>query len=245
MLNKERQDEIMNYLRNNTTVSVAKLTKILFASEATIRRDLTELEKSGLIKKIYGGATIAFNADTQIPFSERQRQSNDAKVIISEKASKLIKDGQIIFIDGSSTAQFIIPYLYKFKNIIVITNGLKTAEELGDMHIKTFCTGGLLIDNSYTFSGHKSEEFIKQFNADICFISCKGMTIDGKFTDTSESETELRKLILQNSKIKVILLTSNKIGQTYLHSLCNSCDVDYIFSEKELPSTIKTKNEII
>ena len=238
MLNKERQIEILKYLHANQTASVKKLTKLLFVSEATIRRDLNELEKEGQINKVYGGATIIFNSDKQIPLYARQQENNEAKRIICEQALRFIKDGQIIFIDGSSTSQILAKQLYKFKNLIVITNGLKITEILGESHIKTYCTGGLLIDNSYVFTGKDAENFIDNYNADVCFISCKGMDLNGKFSDTSESETELRKRFLKNSKKRVMLLTDNKINKTYLHTLCYSTDLDSILSNSKLPNNL-------
>lgn len=242
MLNKERQLEILKYLHANQTVSVKKLTKLLFVSEATIRRDLVELEREGQINKVYGGATIIFNSDKQIPLYAREKENNDAKRVICEQALKHIKDGQVLFIDGSSTSQILAKQLYNFKNLIVITNGLKIAEILGEYHIKTYCTGGLLIDNSYVFAGYDAENFIDNYCADVCFISCKGMNEKGIFTDTSEAETELRKRFIKNSKKRVMLLTDNKIGKSYLHKLCSSADLDVILSNTTLPQGIKTRN---
>jgi DeoR/GlpR family transcriptional regulator of sugar metabolism len=215
--------------------------ELLFVSEATIRRDLSELEKEGQINKIYGGATIIFNSDKQIPLYVREKENNDVKKIICEQALSFINDGQVLFIDGSSTSQILAKHLYNFKNIIVITNGLKIAEILGEYHIKTYCTGGCLIDNSYVFAGKDAENFINNYCADICFISCKGMDENGKFTDTSKDETELRKCFLKNSKKRIMLLTDNKIGKTYLHKLCESTDIDVILTNATLSSTIKTR----
>lgn len=242
MLNKERQLEILKYLHANQTVSVKKLTKLLFVSEATIRRDLVELEREGQINKVYGGATIIFNSDKQIPLYAREKENNDAKRVICEQALKHIKDGQVLFIDGSSTSQILAKQLYNFKNLIVITNGLNIAKILGEYHIKTYCTGGLLIDNSYVFAGKDAENFIDNYCADVCFISCKGMNENGIFTDTSEPETELRKRFIKNAKKRIMLLTDNKIGKSYLHKLCSSSDLDVILSNTTLPQGIKTRN---
>lgn len=235
MLNKERQLEILKIIKANEVANVQELTKILFASEATIRRDLTELEKNGQIKRIYGGAMLVIDANNQIPLYARERENNDEKHIICEKALNYIKDGYVLFIDGSSTSQVLVKYLYKFKDLTVITNGLKIAEALADMHIKTYCTGGMLINNSYVFVGSQAETFASQYNADVCFISCRGMDEKGKFSDASENETQLRKVFLKNSKTRIVLLTSNKIGKTYLHTLCDHTDVDYILSDKPMP----------
>ena len=129
--------------------------------------------------------------------------------------------------------QFLLPHLQKFKDLIVVTNGLKIAQTLGEMRIKVYSTGGLLMDNSSVLIGAEAERFVDKFNADICFLSCKGYSEDGKLTDTSSAETELRKRFLANAKKKIILLTANKYGKKYLHTLCTREDVDEIISETE------------
>jgi len=151
------------------------------------------------------------------------------------KKSQHISDGNILFLDGSSTVQFLLPYLGRFHDLVVITNGLKIAQTLGEMHIKTYVTGGLLMDNSSVLIGEDTQRFIQSFNADICFISCKGISDDGKLTDTSYSETQLRKYYLQNAKTKVALLTQQKIGKKYLHTLCHVDELDHLITPHTYP----------
>ena len=231
MLGSERQNEIMNYLKLHGAVSVRKLTELVYASEATVRRDLRELEKTGLVRRIFGGATLANGADRQIPLYVREQEDGEEKRNICKKAAELITDGSVIFIDGSSTAQHLIPYLSGFKDIIVITNGLKIADMLCDMHVKTYCTGGLLLEGSSVFVGKDAESFLDRFNTDLCFISCKGMSDDGRLSDTSEEETELRRHALANTKKSVLLLTKKKLGRSYIHNLCHADDIDVIIKE--------------
>lgn len=242
MLNKERQLEILKLLKVNEAMSVKKLTELLFASEATIRRDLTELESDGQIRRVYGGAMLLIDSEKQVPLYAREKEHHKEKEIICNQALKIIENGSTLFIDGSSTSQILVKYLCGFRDLTVITNGLRIAQTLAQMQIKTLCTGGTLINNSYTFSGRQAERFCNDYNVDICFISCKGLNHEGVFSDTSENETALRRCVLHHSRKRVILLTSNKIGKTFLHTLCLSRDVDYIFCDKELPSGIETRS---
>ena len=133
----------------------------------------------------------------------------------------------------------IVKYLAEIKDIIVVTYSIRTAELALREHIKTYCAGGLLIENSLVCTGQKTVDFAEGINADICFISCKGMDGEGKFTDTSEEETAIRKAFMKNSATRVMLMTGNKMGSTYLHTLCRAEAVDYIFSDIELPENIK------
>ena len=75
---------------------------------------------------------------------------------------------------------------------------------------------------------------------DICILSCKGLGADGKFTDTSEEETALRRVALKNSRKRVMLMTQNKLNTTYFHTVCHASEVDHIFTDGTLPEGLKT-----
>lgn len=227
----ERQRDILKYLNEHETISVKEICKRFYVSEATARRDLNALEKTGTVRRIFGGATLIIGSDKQVPLFVREREDEQEKMRICKKASALIKDGDIIFIDGSSTVQVLLNELQKFKDIVVITNGLKIAQMLSDIHVKVYSTGGLLMENSSVLIGNDAENFINNFNADICFLSCKGLSEDGILSDTSYFETQLRKKFLKNSKVKVMLITKNKIGKKYIHTLCHRDDVDYVITD--------------
>ena len=241
MLGSERQLQILSYLQQHESIRVQDIVKNFYVSDATARRDLTALEKSGAIKRVFGGAMLVQRSDKQIPLFVREKEDENEKSRLCAKAATFIRDGDILFIDGSSTAQFLLPYLSAFKDLVVITNGLKIAEKLGEMHIKVYCTGGLLIENSSTLTGADAEKFVDGFNADLCFLSCKGLSNEGKLTDTSYMETQLRKHFLENARKRVVLMTANKLGKKYLHTLCESKDVDFIITDAPLPFPLPTR----
>lgn len=230
MLGSERQLQILDFIKEHETISIQQIVNKFFVSEATARRDLSALEATGLVRRIFGGATLIIGSDQQVPLFVRKQENQQEKTLLAEKAVQYIRDGNVIFIDASSSAQHLLPYLQKFKDLVVITNGIITAQLLGEMNIKVYVTGGLLINNSSVLIGHDTETFINKLNADICFLSCKGLNEEGKLTDTSYEETEVRKYYLRNSKKKIVLLTSNKIGKTYLHTLCHKDDVDAVIT---------------
>ena len=236
-----RHKQILDILDKHGSVSVRALTKELFVSEATVRRDLNELEKKGAIKRTFGGATPIIDTNRQVPLFIRESMDSDAKSEICRQAASLIKDSDSIFIDGSSTAQYLVKYISRFKDITVVTYSIKTAELMCQNHIKTYCAGGLIMENSLVCTGQEAIEFAEKINLDICFLSCKGIDLDGNFSDTSEEETAIRRAFLKRSRTRVFLMTNNKFGNTYFHTLCNSRDVDYIFSDGEIPDVIKTR----
>ena len=165
-------------------------------------------------------------ANQELPLYLRERQNTDAKRIISEKASHHIVEGQTIFLDASSTAQYLIKYFENYQNLTIITNGLKTAQELNSLSHRIYCTGGLLLHNSSAYVGDFAADFVRNFNADIMFFSSRGVSESGQITDASREETYIRQVMLQQSRTHIFLCDHNKIGQVYCYNLCNVSQLD-------------------
>ena len=146
-MSKEREKEILKLLLSKKRVMVPELAKILFTSESSIRRDLTSLEKQQLIKRVHGGAVIEENSASalKIPFVIRELEQSDAKIEIAKKAIGYVNVYDVIFLDASSSAYNLIPYLAVKNHLTVVTSGVKTLSKLGDYGIKAVSTGGELL----------------------------------------------------------------------------------------------------
>ena len=231
MYNLERQEQIMQILEKSRSVSVTKLAKLLYVSQPTIRRDLSVLEEQGKVQRTHGGVVLRNVSDAEIPLMFREDQNNASKKIIAEKASKLICDGNVIFLDASSTVSYLIPYLEKFNDIIVVTNSPKTSIKLGERNIKNYCTGGLLLMHSVAYVGSETEKFIANINADIFFFSSRGYMENGMITDSSEQEATVKKAMLKNADRSYYLCDSSKKNKKYAFNICAVKDIDGIIDE--------------
>lgn len=240
-MNKDREKKILEEILKNKKVTVKELAKNLYASEPSIRRDLVSLERQKLIKRVHGGAILEENgiSSIKIPFVIREMEQSDAKIIMAEKAADLVKDGDVIFLDASSSAYNLIPYLALKNDITVITCGIKAINKLSEYNIKTICTGGTLIPSCQALVGDDAYNIIEQNNADIFFFSCRGLSDGGFLTDISAQENYVRRKMIKHSKKSYLLCASEKIGKKYYHNLCSIKDIDGIISEKELPETLK------
>lgn len=237
-MNKEREKKILEEILKNKKVTVRELAKILYASGPSIRRDLVSLERQNLIKRIHGGAILEENgiSSTKIPFVIREMEQSDAKIIIAQKAAELVNDGDVIFIDASSSAYNVIPYLALKNNITVITCGVKALNKLSEYNIKTICTGGTLIPSCQALVGDDAYNIIEQNNADIFFFSCRGLSDEGYLTDISTQENYVRRKMIKHSKKSYLLCASEKIGKKYYHNLCTVDDITGVISEKDVPN---------
>ena len=231
MYNLERQEEIIRILERHKSMSVTKLANTLFVSQPTVRRDLNILENQGKVQRTHGGVVLRKASDAEVPLLFREDKNHAAKKAIAAKASALISDGCVIFLDASSTAAHLIPFLDKFHDIIVVTNSPKTSILLGENHIKNYCTGGLLLEHSVAYVGNEAEKFISHINADLFFFSSRGYTEDGIITDSSEREVVMKKAMLRNAEKSYYLCDKSKQNKKFVFTVCGVNEVTAIIQE--------------
>ena len=232
MFDYERHSAITEMLHSCGSLTTREIADKLFVSEATVRRDLTKLEHAGLVRRTHGGVMLIAGPAHEIPLTLRERANDTAKQNIAAKAVRLISDGDTIMLDASSTVFRLVARLAAFKNITVITNGPKATLELASLHIKTLCTGGIVLENSLAFVGRQAEEFIDGINADVAFLSCRGISPDGYLTDSSLEEASIRRVMLRRAKRRVLLCDTTKFDMGYTYNIARLDELDEVISEK-------------
>ena len=235
MIQFERQQKIVDYLTHTNVAKIAELAKHLYTSEASVRRDISALEASGIVTRVYGGVVLSHNQNEVLPAKIRESENSHFKNIIAQTAAELLRDDDTIIFDNSSTVRAICKYIKKRKNLKIITNNLAICSELKDTDITVYCTGGEYYKKRDSFLGPYAMDFLQTVHADSCFFSCKGLSNEGVMTDVSELEISIRKIMMKQSRNSYFLCDSSKIGKTYTFSLCKTDDVTSIICEKELP----------
>lgn len=235
MIIYERQETILNHLKQNRFSTIKDLSKLVWSSESSVRRDIKALEQKGYVKQIYGGVVSAEYENNVVPINLRDSSNTATKDKLAKKAANHIFNGATIFMDGSSTVRRIIKYIDKFEDIKIITNNQRIFSECTNSNITLYCTGGLFDRQNSIFFGNAAENYINNTYADIFFFSSQAISNDGEISDVSEEETSLRKIMLSRSKKKIFLFDSSKLGFQKTFTLCNKDDVDYIICDKPLP----------
>ena len=226
----KRESEYIRLLagRDHT---VKELAEKLFISEPTVRRDIALLKEKEILVSKNGVVRLKVSfSDKRIPLFIRETEQNEEKVRIAERAAKHVKDGDVVMLDASTTAYHLLPHLVKFKNLILITNGAKTAIEAASMGIKTICTGGELAPESFCYVGEDAESVLRRYNADLAFFSCRGLSNDGRVTDNSILENGIRRIMMENSARSFLLCDKSKHGKVYINTLCHTKDLDGVIS---------------
>ena len=236
MLPLERQNKILEILDRRQAATVEELCGELYTSGATIRRDLQILENNGLIRRTHGGAVHIDANARDFPLTLRENENLGAKEQVAQRAVAMIRDGQTLFMDPSSTVCLLARRLGGFQHLRVITNGLKTATILADLGgVDVFGTGGHLRDNAKSFVGPQAMEFVQQFNADIAFISCRGVDPEVGITDSDEQEAALKRVFIRNAQRVILLCDSSKLGKRYFCKIGPLDAVDRVLTNGQLP----------
>lgn len=234
MLHNARELLILEYLQKNGEATVAELCRTTFVSEPTMRRDLAALSNAGKIIRTHGGAAHRSVLGENIPLSYREREHSEAKLEIGKKCMSLINDGDTIMIDSSSTAQALLSVISEKKSLVVITNSAKAAMILNKSNVRLFVTGGEIATNTYAYVGSYAEDFLRSFNADICFFSVRTLTNDGLLTDNAIAENAVRRVMLSRSKKSVLMLDSEKLGAPCINTLCTIDNISCVVSECDI-----------
>lgn len=218
----ERRQRILADVEEEGEDLIPRLGEKYGVSEMTIRRDLKALEEEGLIVRTYGGAMIApqFRDAVEISSWERRRQrANVQKEAIARHAAGLVEEGDILILEGGTTAAALVPFLAGKRHLKIVTNGLPIitalAERLGS-EATLICTGGMFHPETRTFIGPVTNRFFSEFHAHRLFLSATGFTLETGATDPEMLGTETKHRMVEAAKEVILLLDSSKFGVTSL-----------------------------
>ena len=236
MLAVERRNSIEQLITKNGSVLVVDLAKQFEVTTETIRGDLARLEKQGVLVRTYGGATLVDGAEPDMSVAERENVNYEGKSIIGQRAAKLIKDGETIFLDASTSSLHVARNIKEKKGITVITNAEKVVMELaGCDGIRVICTGGRLEPRNMSYTGRTAEENIRRnYFANKLFFSCRGVTPHRGLTDSSESEAQIKKAMLEVSESAVFLCDHKKLGIIGVNKISEINGIDTLITDVKL-----------
>lgn len=204
----DREREILDILYEKGRVSVSELAAELFVSDMTIRRDLSRLAEKGAVKRFRGGAVL-LTAGSEMPISQRFFVDEKEKISLSGKAAKFLDDDLTVYIDSSSTCQYIIPHMNKFKNITLLTNSLNALHIASKAQLDCILIGGKYYSRDMCFVGSIAERYARQFYVDVAFFSAQGLSADGIISDSDIEQVAVRKIIMENSQKNIFLFEKN------------------------------------
>ena len=233
---KETQErELIEFLQKNKSAKIEEIAEALYISPSTVRRRLKALQTKGLVTRTHGGALLEDTKPYLPTFSLRAHENRLEKKKMALLAVKLIKNGDVIFLDGSTSAYYVAEFLTQFENLKVVTNGIDTLSLLSEYNITAYSTGGRVSrENKAVLVGTHAERTISNLHADVAFFSARSVTKKGEIYDCFEDEIPLRQAMLENASKRVFLCDSTKFGKTSPYKLCSVNAVEYIISDQPM-----------
>lgn len=234
MLAIERRNSILEKLQSEKRVVVSELSNQYGVSEETIRRDLEKLENDGLVIKSYGGAVLNEHSVFDLPFNVRKNKQIVEKQQIAELLAGIVRDGEAIMLDASSTSVYIAKRLKDKKKLTVITNSVEVLVELYDMsEWNVISTGGVSRQKSFALVGAHTDELISSYHVDKAIISCKGLDIHGGFTDADELNASCKRRMLRAAKARILTVDSSKFGEVAFKKIADWADITTIVTDQK------------
>lgn len=233
MFKNERLNRIISVLQHKKRMGTSELEQELYVSSSTLRRDLIELEKMDKVRRGFGYVELVKPDNLELPYLFRGQEREQEKRQIAATASIFLSDNQAIFIDSSSTASFLAPYLAKLNHVIVITNDLRIAVALDGLpSIKTFLTGGRLRNGSGSILGDDSIAFLSNFRANLFFMSCVGLADHGVFM-SSQEQSSVKRAMMQRAEKTILLCDHSKFGVKSYYQLCSEQSLEAVITDED------------
>lgn len=227
----ERRSQIAELIAQQKTVTNAELMERFDISIETVRRDLDDLERKGVLRKVYGGAVAYTALGGEPEYASRSELHNAEKNAIAAEAAKLIQPRDTIYLGVGTTVQAIVRHIKNIGELTVFTNALRTAVELSDIPGCTvILPGGQLRAKELTLSGFPAEENFEHFNVDKAFIGIGGITEAG-VTDFHIGEARLHKKLIENAGQAIVLTDSGKLGVRATNNVCPLEDIDLVITD--------------
>jgi DeoR/GlpR family transcriptional regulator of sugar metabolism len=214
LMKAERHNRIRKLVEQAGRVTVMELSEQFEVSEATVRRDLEELDGQGWIQRTHGGAVRVERATKEPPMLQRIEEGRPEKEKIGQAAAALVKDGETIFLGSGTTVLEIARHLPKEIHLTVITNSLPVVNELtSHPNIELIVIGGMLRQSELSMVGHITEQAVREFRADKVFMGMRAIDARHGFTNADLPETMTDRAILGIAPRVIVVADHRKFGR--------------------------------
>lgn len=237
MLTRERKTLILDILRRDGRVLAKAVARDLGLSEDTIRRDLRELAGEGRLQRVHGGALPASPAVAG--FAEREGLAGSAKAAIGRAAARLIRPGQVVFLDGGTTAVQVARHLDPGLTATIVTHSPSIAVALVDHPgVAVEIVGGRLFKHSVVAVGAAAAEAIARVRADVYVMGVTGVHPETGLTTGDAEEAAIKRLIAGQAAETVVLASTEKLGAASPYAIGPVSGVDTLVVERGTPAAV-------
>ena len=235
MKTEPRRQQILNLLEEAGTINVNELAERFQVSLVTIRNDLDDLEKEGLLQRTFGGAVFSHRTRFNKSFHERIQHQRDEKRAVAIAALGYIKDGDTIILDaGTSTLALAQLLKERAMAVFVITCSVPAALELSSGGYDILLLGGIVRNKSLALLGRETLTILERYRADKAFPCSSGFTAKSGHSTPNPDDAQIKEAIMRAADETYVLVDSSKYGHDCLTSFARLRDVDLTITDSHL-----------
>jgi DeoR/GlpR family transcriptional regulator of sugar metabolism len=239
----ERRDAIARIIEERGRASVLELSELFSVSGATLRKDLAGLEEEGRLVRTHGGALASRPGGfgerdrTELAFEVRERLCVAEKVAIAGAAAELVREGDSIALDASTTALHVAKNLRSRRELTVVTNGIRIAAELAGLPGYTvLMPGGVLRWEAFSLIGEWGAPMLRRIHIETAFLGAVGFTLTEGLTDVNTGESQFKRLLVEAARSVVAVIDSSKWDRVALTSFCPIERLNLVITDSRAPA---------
>lgn len=243
-MKSRRKNEIMKRLVREKTLKMEEMAAMFGVSVETIRRDVADMERQGLVEKVYGGIQLREGAARSVSsldsWSDRMVHCHDEKARIAARALELVEDGAVIALDIGTVYELSLLLGVK-RNLTIITNSLPIAAELArTTGHKILCIGGQVTTNETVTGGGYARRFLEDLAAvDAFFMGADGVSLQQGVTEYSEGIVDVKRQLAALARRCVLMADHSKFGVEAPFKSCALERVDVLVTDEQAPAKVR------
>lgn len=233
---KERQSRILGMLRESETVEIGELCRSLDASRETVRKDLYELERKGLLTKVRGGAVLT-SGNSESAYDLRKGTHAAEKQAIARVAASLVKPGDTVFLDYGTTTFMLASEFLAAEGITVVTNALPIVLRLlPNTNLTVMIPGGIVRLNEKSLYGPLTVRNMEHLFMNIGFFGCGGVDARAGITNHNIFETSISSLGIEQCQRVVVLADHSKLNVVAANKTADLDQLDLLITDHAAPA---------
>ncbi|MBP2448450.1 DeoR/GlpR family DNA-binding transcription regulator [Rhizobium leguminosarum] len=241
---QKRKTHILQTISAEETITVADLAASLDVSEMTIRRDLSELEKEGLLKRVHGGAVSSHGRSYEPPFTLRRDQATDAKRRIAEVAASMVEEGDSLALDVGSTVLELAKQLSKRRGLTIVTPSVRILNHfINNKDIRLIVTGGILRNGEESLVGDLAAQAFRGLFVDKLFLGVGGLDAQNGLTEYNWDDALVKRAMIGSAKEVILLIDSSKFGRSAFAKIAELRDIHVVVTDVRPPPELLQKLE--
>ena len=227
---------VLQLLETRDSVQVTELAETFAVSEVTVRSDLSELARKGLVARVRGGVRPLHRGDSELGFDFRLRLEVERKQAVARAAAAMVGDGEAIALDASTTAYYLALELRGKHELVVVTNGLIVAASLADAPgINVLVTGGMLRLSAMSLVGDLGADLLRATRINKGFLGARGLSIERGLMDLNPDEVRIKQEMAEACERVIGILDGTKWQRNALLTFVAPDSVDAIVTDSSAP----------